>query len=77
MFVTQGSKVTLVGVVVGLIAAMGLTRFLATLLYGVEAMDPWAFAAMSAVMLGVAVLASYLPARRASSVDPAQVMRAE
>lgn len=77
MFVTQGSKVTLVGVVVGLIAAMGLTRFLATLLYGVEAMDPWAFAAMSAVMLGVAVLASYLPARRASSVDPAQAMRAE
>jgi putative ABC transport system permease protein len=77
MFVAQGGKVTLIGVVIGLAAAAGLTRFLATLLFGVQAMDLLTFGVMAALMLGVAVLASYLPARRASSVDPATAMRAE
>ncbi len=70
MFVWQGGRVALVGVVVGVLIALGVTRFLSTLLFGVQALDASSFVAMSSVMLAVALLASYLPARRASSVDP-------
>ena len=77
MFVRQGSVVALAGVVVGAIAAGLLTRYIQTLLFGVGRMDPLAFAGMSAVMLGVAMLASYIPARRASRVDPVVAQRAE
>lgn len=77
MFVLQGGRVALVGVVVGVLASLGVTRFLATLLYGVETLDPWTFVAMAIVMVGVALLASYIPARRASSVDPMRSLRME
>ena len=77
MFVWQGGRVALIGVVAGAIAAIGLTTYLQTLLFGVEPLDVTAFAAMSAVMLMVALLASYLPARRASRVDPVIALRSE
>lgn len=77
MVVKEGAKVTLVGVVVGLVAAFGLTRVLDSLLFGVGSLDIPTFMAMSALMLTIALVASYVPARRASSVDPMQTLRTE
>jgi predicted permease len=77
MIVAQGGMVALIGVAIGILAAVGLTRFLATLLFGVQAIDTMTFVGMSSVMLAVAVLASYVPARRASAVDPVQALRME
>jgi predicted permease len=77
MFVRQGGQVVLIGVIGGAIAAAALTRYIQTLLFGVGRFDPIAFAGMSAVMLGIALLASYIPARRASRVDPVVALRAE
>jgi hypothetical protein len=75
--VTDGAKVVLLGVVVGIGVAMASTRFLSTLLYDVKAVDPVVFALMSLMMLAVGMLASYMPARRASSVDPLESLRSD
>ena len=77
MFIWQGTRVVLLGVLVGVPAAVGLTRYVQTLLYGVERLDVTAFAGMSAVMLAVALVASYIPARRASRVDPLVALRGD
>jgi predicted permease len=77
MFIWQGTRVTLLGVLVGVLAAVGFTRYVQTLLYGVQRLDVAAFAGMSAVMVAVALLASYIPARRASRVDPLVALRGE
>jgi ABC-type antimicrobial peptide transport system permease subunit len=77
MFVRQGGQVALLGVVVGALAAVGLTTYIQTLLFDVERLDVVAFAGMSAVMLAVALLASYIPALRASRMDPVVALRAE
>ena len=77
MFVRQGAQVALIGVVVGALAAVGLTRYIQTLLFDVQRLDVAAFAGMSAVMLAVALIASYIPAHRASRVDPVIALRAE
>lgn len=77
MVVYQGGRVALIGVAVGLVVAFGATRFLGALLFGVEALDLSTFALMASVMLGVALLASYVPARRASSVDPMESLGVE
>ena len=77
MFVRQGGQVALLGVIVGALAAVGLTTYVQTLLFGVGRLDVVAFAGMSAVMLAVALLASYIPARRASRVDPVIALRSE
>jgi putative ABC transport system permease protein len=77
MFIWQGTRMTLLGVVVGVLAAVALTKYVQTLLYGVQRLDVAAFAGMSAVMLLVALVASYIPARRASRVDPLVALRAE
>jgi len=73
----HGLMLTVVGVSVGLLGAYWLTRVVAALLYGVEATDFVTFAGVAFVLLGVASLASYLPARRAARVDPVIAMRAE
>jgi putative ABC transport system permease protein len=70
-------KLVLVGVVAGLGAAAGLTGLLTSLLYEVRPLDPTTFTAAFGVLLGVAVLASYLPARRAARVDPIEALRCE
>lgn len=77
MVVLQGAKVVLAGVAIGLAVALGTTHTLATLLYGVQPLDVVTFAAMSISMLAVGLLASYLPARRASSVDPIESLRGD
>jgi ABC-type antimicrobial peptide transport system permease subunit len=69
--------VVVIGVGIGLLGALAATRALGSLLYGVEAVDPATFAGMSVAMIGVGLLASYLPARRASSVDPIESMRGD
>jgi len=77
MFVWQGTRVALIGVVAGALVAAALTKYVQTLLFGVERLDLVAFAGMSAVMVVVALLASYIPARRASRVDPLVALRME
>jgi ABC-type antimicrobial peptide transport system permease subunit len=75
MVVAQGSRVALIGVVIGVVAALLLTRVLEKLLFGVRAIDAPTFLAMSGLMIGIALLASYIPARRASAVDPMRSLR--
>ena len=77
MVVLQGARIAAGGVAVGVVAALFLTRVLDSLLFGVRALDAPTFVAMAALMILVAFLASYLPARRASSVDPMEALRAE
>ena len=77
MVVLQGAQVTVGGLVVGLLAAFAFTRVLDSLLFGVGSLDVPTFTVMSGVMLAVALLASYIPARRASSVDPMESLRTE
>lgn len=77
MIVGQGLRPALIGVALGLLGAAGLSRFLATLLYGVTPLDPATYAAVPAVLLGVALLSSAAPALRATRVDPALALREE
>ncbi|MBA3884370.1 MAG: ABC transporter permease [Acidobacteria bacterium] len=75
LVVSEGAKVVLVGAVVGAAAALASTRLLAALLYEVSAVDPLVFVAMSTMLIGVGMLASYVPAHRASRVDPIESLR--
>jgi putative ABC transport system permease protein len=77
MVVGQGLKLALTGVGAGVIVAFGLTRVLAGLLYGVQATDPLTFAAISAGLTVIVVMASYIPALRATRVDPMISLRYE
>jgi predicted permease len=77
MVVRHGGRLVAIGVVAGVLAALALTRFLNSMLFGVAAFDPPTFVVMSAAVIGVALLACYVPARRASSVDPLVSLRAE
>ncbi len=77
MVLRQGMILAGVGVVVGLVAAVGLTRLMSSVLYGVEATDPVTFAAVAALLLAVALVATYLPAARASRTDPLVALRCE
>jgi predicted permease len=77
MVVLQGARVVAIGIVIGLVVALASTRALGSILYGVAAFDAPTFAGMTALLIGVGVLASYLPARRASRVDPVEALRGE
>jgi len=77
MFVRQGLRLAGIGALIGLGAAAGLTRLMSSLLFGVTALDPLTYAAVAAILIAAAALASYLPARRATSVDPMDALRAE
>jgi putative ABC transport system permease protein len=73
----QGLFTTAVGVTIGVLAALGLTRTLETLLFDVKPTDPATFAGVVAILVGVAVLACYVPARRATRADPMDALRQE
>lgn len=77
MVVGEGIRVTLVGVAIGLLAASALTRFLAAVLYGVSPLDPVVFATSALFVLAVALLASWLSARRALAIEPFAILRSE
>jgi ABC-type antimicrobial peptide transport system permease subunit len=77
MVLRQGTKLALVGVAIGIGAGLGLTRLMTHLLFGVTAHDPLTFAAVSGLLILVACLACYIPARRAILVDPVVALRYE
>ncbi len=77
LVVGQGIFLVLIGVAIGIGAAIGVTRFVSSMLYGVHATDPLTFAAVSLLLLGTALLACYIPARRAMKVDPMIALRYE
>ncbi len=77
MVLRQGMILAGIGVAVGLVAAVGLTRLISSWLYGVEATDPVTFGVVAALLTAVAFVASYLPALRASRTDPLEALRFE
>ena len=77
MLLRQGARTALAGVAIGIAAALGLTELMRSLLFGVSAQDPMTFAAVAALLILVALLASYIPARRAMLVDPIMALRYE
>ena len=77
MTVKQGLRLVGLGLAIGLVAAFGLTRVMATLLFGITATDPLTFISISLVLLAVAIFASYIPALRATKVDPMVALRAQ
>jgi ABC-type antimicrobial peptide transport system permease subunit len=77
MFVAHGARLAAIGIGVGLLAAAGLTRFMSTLLFDVKPGDPLTYVLVCAGLIAAAMLASYVPALRATSVDPIQALRAE
>lgn len=77
MVMGQGAKLTLIGVLIGMVTALGLTQLMSSILYGVKATDPLTFVSVSTLLAIVAVAACYIPARRAMSVDPMVALRYE
>jgi ABC-type antimicrobial peptide transport system permease subunit len=77
LFVRSAMALTGIGLVIGLGAAAGVARMMRVLLFGVQPLDPLSFAMMALVMVAAAALASYLPASRVSTINPADVLKAE
>jgi putative ABC transport system permease protein len=77
LIIGDGARLAGAGILFGVLGAFGVTRVVASLLYNVTATDPVSFASTAACLIAVALLASYVPARRATSVDPMIALRSE
>jgi ABC-type antimicrobial peptide transport system permease subunit len=77
MILGEGLRLAIAGVVVGLLGAFALTRLLKGLLFGISASDPLSFGAIALLLIAVALLACWIPARRATKVDPLEALRSE
>jgi ABC-type antimicrobial peptide transport system permease subunit len=77
MVMRQSATLTVFGIIVGIAGAMWTTRYLRGLLFGLTPLDPSTFVGVALLFLGVATIASYVPARRAPTVDPSIALRAE
>jgi putative ABC transport system permease protein len=77
LVIGQGAGLTLAGVAIGLVGAFGVTRVISSIVFNVSPTDPLSFAGVALFLMGVAVVASYVPARRAMGVDPVVALRAE
>jgi len=77
MVLGEGARLAGLGIAIGLLAALAVTRLMASFLYGVQPTDPLTFLAVSLLMVGITLLACYLPARRATRVDPTVALRYE
>jgi predicted permease len=76
-FLGDGARLTLIGIAIGGVAALALTRLMSSILFEVKPSDPLTFASVAGLLCAIALLACYLPARRAASVDPIKALRAE
>jgi ABC-type antimicrobial peptide transport system permease subunit len=77
LILSRGIKMALLGACIGLVSALALSRLIRQLLYGISPADPLTFAAVALLLLCIALLACYLPARRAAGVDPTLALRCE
>jgi ABC-type lipoprotein release transport system permease subunit len=77
MFVRHGLTLAAIGALLGLAAAAGLTRWMSSLLFGIAPLDPATYAGVAVLLIAAAAVASYVPARRASTVNPVEALRAE
>jgi phage-related minor tail protein len=77
MFIAEGARLAAIGIAVGSVAALGLMRLMASLLFGVKPIDPLTYAAVALALAAAAVIAGYIPAMRATKVDPVDALRAE
>jgi putative ABC transport system permease protein len=77
MILRQAGKMVTLGVVVGLLASLGVSRLMASMLFGVSSYDPLTFVAVAVILAAVALAACYIPARRAARVDPMVALRYE
>jgi len=77
LVLSEGARITALGVVLGIAASLAITRLISTLLFGISATDPLTFVAVAVLLSAVALVASYIPARRATRVDPLIALRYE
>ena len=73
----RAAKLAALGIIFGVLAAVGASQFIASLLYGVRSTDPWTYGAVALVLFLIAIFAAYLPALRATRVDPMVALRYE
>jgi len=77
LVVRQGGRLVVIGLAIGLIGTLALTRVMEAILFNVSPRDPATYAAVTVLLLAIGLLATYLPARRAASVDPVEALRAD